>query len=736
MPTKNRKGFSLISVAVIVAAFAVVIFSFVQSWVSIQNSFSQLNTTNVPIIERVSAITLHISRARIELYRYIQHYEPTPFRIHKYLNEVETNLLWVSRKQLPGNSKELAKNLLVDTDRFHRTLDQLQVHFDKGDSMHVAFTANTLVGYAATLSSLSGKLQDSITEYIRFENNKLKKLLLQNYAILAGISFVIVLMLVGGLLLFSRSLQKKVQASTAELQNSMNELRKSEARYRSIAEDTPILICRFLPEGEITYVNSMYCEYFEKTPEELVGSSFLQLIPESDRESVMAGLTALTPEMLTQSHEHRVIKSGGEIGWQRWTSRALFDDQGRLYTYQSIGEDISDRKRLESEKAKIEAQYRQAQKVESIGRLAGGVAHDLNNLLSPILGYGEMLRDDLGTDDARRDKVDEIVRAGFRARDLVHQLLAFSRKQALELKVVEFNKTVTGFEKLLRRTIREDIELELFLSPDPMTIKADVGQIEQVLMNLAVNASDAMPDGGKLTIETARVDLDEEYAAEHTAVAPGPYVLMAVSDTGSGMDDETRDNIFEPFFSTKGESGTGLGLATVYGIAKQHGGNIWVYSEPGKGTTFKIYLPVCEASGVQETTVKKEMTDLTGNETILLAEDNEQVCELAHAILERQGYTVLTAENGKEALAILESHDGPLHLLLTDVVMPEMNGRDLFASAAERHPGLKVLYMSGYTDNVIAHRGVLDEGVAFIQKPFTVQQLATKVREVLERVQT
>ena len=292
---------------------------------------------------------------------------------------------------------------------------------------------------------------------------------------------------------------------------------------------------------------------------------------------------------------------------------------------------------------------------------------------------------------------------------------------------------MTGFEMLLRRTIREDIAIEIIQSPDIRTVMADIGQIEQVIMNLAVNAADAMPEGGRLTIETVTANLDEYYAAKHQSVRPGAYVMLAVSDTGYGMDDETREPAFEPFFSTKGEQGTGLGLATVYGIVKQHGGNIWVYSELDKGTTFKIYLPVSEEARVEEKTTDKKAIDLKGSETILLVEDNEQVRDLARAILRRQGYAVLEAENGPKALTVLASHDDPVHLLLTDVVMPEMNGKELFAKAAEKYPGLKVLYMSGYTANVIDYRVALEKGIAFIQKPFTIQALTAKVREVLEQ---
>ena len=430
--------------------------------------------------------------------------------------------------------------------------------------------------------------------------------------------------------------------------------------------------------------------------------------------------------------EFSIINRNGEVRWIAHNCIPVFDNQGHFLGRRGSNRDITERRQSEEAGARLEEQYHQAQKVESIGRLAGGVAHDLNNLLTPILGYSEMLLDDLDPDDTRRESVDEILRAGFRARDLVRQLLAFGRKQTLEYRPVDLNQALIGFEKLLRRTIREDIEIEIIPSTDIRTVMADIGQIEQVIMNLAVNAQDAMPEGGCLTIETATADLDEEYTAKHQGVKPGSYVMLAISDTGCGMDGETLEQVFEPFFSTKGEQGTGLGLATVYGIVKQHGGNIWIYSEPEEGTTVKIYLPVSGEAPVEEETSEKTAAGAKGFETILLVEDNKLVRDLAHAILKRQGYTVLVAEDGPEALTILEAHDDPVDLLLTDVVMPGMNGRDLFDKVAEKYPDTKVLYMSGYTDNTIAHRGVLDEGTAFIQKPFNVQALAAKVREVLD----
>lgn len=485
------------------------------------------------------------------------------------------------------------------------------------------------------------------------------------------------------------------------------------------------------PEGTIQYVNPAFERTTGYASEEAIGQNPRCL--KSGEHDELFYKEMWDTLVRGESWSGRIVnrKKDGTLYTEDAIISPVTDVSGKTRSYVAVKHDISRKIQLEKEKASIEEQYRQAQKVESIGRLAGGVAHDLNNLLSPIIGYGEILQHNMAPDDGRRDMVDAILNAGFRARDLVRQLLAFSRKQTLEFKTVEINRVITGFGKLLRQSIPEDIEIAFFLSSDSLTVMADIGQMEQILMNLAVNAADAMPEGGRLTIETSQVILDEKYAAAHASVKPGPFVLLAISDTGCGMDDKTRKSIFEPFFSTKGKHGTGMGLATVYGIVKQHNGNIWVYSEPGQGSTFKIYLPLCKTAHVEETAGKQELTDLTGNETILLAEDNEQVRDLARSILEMHGYTILTAENGQEALGILENHDGPLHLLLTDVVMPVMNGRALFARAAQSHPDLKVLYMSGYTDNVIAHRGVLDENTAFIQKPFTIHALTAKVREIL-----
>lgn len=393
---------------------------------------------------------------------------------------------------------------------------------------------------------------------------------------------------------------------------------------------------------------------------------------------------------------------------------------------------ISERDRAEKEKEKIQLQYQQTQRLESVGRLAGGVAHDLNNLLSPILGYSEMLQEDLKDNAQATADIEQIITASLKARDIVRQLLAFSRKQTMQVSAVNLNSVLAQFVTLIERTIRENIELKIIPAEKIEPITADQGQLEQVVMNLLVNAQDAMPNGGVLTIETAVVDFDSESAATHMGLKDGRYVMLAISDSGKGMDSETRKHIFEPFYTTKGQDGTGLGLATVYGIVKQHGGEILVYSELQNGTTFKVYLPVSGETAADPK--KEEPTNETtgGSETLLLVEDEPQVREMTASLLARQGYRILTAENGKQALELFAYNLEEIDLLITDVIMPHMNGRELYETIGTIKAEMKVLYMSGYTNNVITNHGGLGKNINFIQKPFSSRDLYSRVRAILD----
>jgi len=380
----------------------------------------------------------------------------------------------------------------------------------------------------------------------------------------------------------------------------------------------------------------------------------------------------------------------------------------------------------------LEEQLRQAQKMEAVGMLAGGIAHDFNNLLTIITGYSQLILNNLGPYDRNRHSAEQIMKAGERAAALTKQLLAFSRRQVLQPRVLDLNKLVSSLTTMLQRLIGEDIELRLITHPDLGCVSADPGQVEQILMNLTVNARDAMPKGGVLTVETANVWLDEGYVGRHVAVKPGPYVLLAVSDNGSGMDQATLSRLFEPFFTTKGAGrGTGLGLSTVFGIVKQSGGTVDVYSEPETGTSVKVYLPrIDQPEALEAESLTKQVS--RGHETILLVEDDEMVRTLVRETLVRVGYTVLDGTDPLDARRISENYAGPIQLLITDVVMPKVSGRELAAQIVRRRPHIKVLYMSGYTDNAVLNSGILQKEVAFLQKPFTPAALTEKVREVLE----
>jgi len=433
--------------------------------------------------------------------------------------------------------------------------------------------------------------------------------------------------------------------------------------------------------------------------------------------------------------ESRLRHKDGHQVWAHIRGRVVtWTEDGKPLMMYGTQSDISDRKRAEEEREKLEQQLRVSQKMEAIGTLAGGVAHDFNNLLTVILSYTMFSMEGVREGGPLHDNLSQVLRASERAVELTRQLLAFSRKQVLQPVVLDLNRTVTGVQKMLRRILGEDIELVLALDSDLGLTLADAGQLEQVLMNLVVNARDAMPRGGRLTIGTCNVEADEGFAAHHLGLESGPFVALTVTDTGTGMDQHTKLNLFEPFFTTKEKGkGTGLGLSTVYGIVKQSGGDIWVYSEPGEGSTFKIFLPRdLSATVASNPRATAPPTQLNGIETVLVVEDDAALREIARRSLSGAGYTVLTAANGDEALRACAEFEGTIHLLLTDVVMPGMSGKTLAERLKEAMPRMKVVYMSGYADDALSRHGVLSEGTMFLSKPFSGGDLMRKVREALD----
>jgi PAS domain S-box-containing protein len=503
-------------------------------------------------------------------------------------------------------------------------------------------------------------------------------------------------------------------------------LRASEERYRRLFESNPQPMWVF-DEKTLVFlaVNEAACRHYGYSHEEFLGMTIEDIRPAED-------VPALHHQLETESREDRRAgvwrhrKKDGTVIEVEINSNALV--LGGREVQLVLATDVTERRLLEQ-------QLRQGQKMEAVGQLAGGIAHDFNNLLTAILGYADLLATEAGEESPLLGSIEEIRKAGERAANLTRQLLAFSRRQLLEPKVLNLNALVSNIEKMLRRLIGDHVELVTALDPRLGHVRADAGQIEQVIMNLVVNARDAMGKGGTLTIETKDVELDEVFARDHLVTGPvGNYVMLAVSDTGVGMSAETKSHIFEPFFTTKGPGkGTGLGLSTVYGIVKQSNGYVWAYSELDRGTTFKVYLPRVEEWLEPAETAATQAGPLRGSETVLLVEDEESVRSLVRGILESFGYEVLEARSGEQALKMVRQHPGPIDLVLSDLVMPEMGGVDLVSRLRALRPEIRVLFMSGYTDDVVVRQGFLDSGSAFLQKPFAPAALAGKVREILER---
>ncbi len=510
-----------------------------------------------------------------------------------------------------------------------------------------------------------------------------------------------------------------------ERQRAEKEMRKSEERFRKLFDSNTIGITIADLEGNTYEVNDAYLQMLGYTREDLLAGKvrWTDRTPHEYQARDAEAAEELRRTGIASPWEKELLrKDGTRVPVLIGVAMLKASEEGRCIAYTV---DLTERRNLEE-------QFRQAQKMEAVGQLAGGVAHDFNNMLTAILGYSELLSERFEAGSEEFEGLEEIRKAAERAASLTRQLLAFSRQQVLERRVLDLNHLIEEVEKMLRRLIGEDIELNVTLAPALWRVQADAGQLEQVLLNLAVNARDAMPQGGKLTIETGNVELDDAYARQHLTVRPGRYVMIAVSDTGIGMDSRTLSRVFEPFFTTKERGkGTGLGLATVYGIVKQSGGYIWVYSEPGQGTAFKIYLPPAEEGAEEDLALQADPSALYGSETVLLVEDEESVRSLSRTILEAFGYTVLEADGGEQALEIVRSRSQPVDLVLTDVVMPAMSGTELVSRLEEAHPGIRSLYMSGYTDDAVVRHGLLEKGRVFLQKPFTPGALGRKVREAL-----
>ena len=511
------------------------------------------------------------------------------------------------------------------------------------------------------------------------------------------------------------------------------ELRESEEKYRLLAEKAMMGIFWINDSFQFIYANDHLCKILGRSRSEVVGKNFRDVLSDNSLELVSERyVRRQRGEEVPDRYEIEVVRPDGEVRRIEMMVAIMLDKSGRM---NSIGQtiDITERKQAEEERERLQQQLTQAQKMESIGRLAGGVAHDFNNMLGVIMGHAEIAMMNADPSQPFYKDLQEILKAAGRSANLTRQLLAFARKQTVTPKLLVLNEVVEGMLKMLQRLIGEDIELAWLPDSTQAMVKVDPGQIDQILANLCVNARDAIGSVGRIIIETGIAVFDEHFCGSHMGFSPGDYVMIVVRDNGCGMDRETLENLFEPFFTTKDVGqGTGLGLATVYGIVKQNGGFIHVDSEPGQGSAFCVYLPrhVGKTEPLRKDDQGKSAT--RGNETILLVEDEPEMLEMTTLILEQLGYIVLKACTPSEAIHTAENHPGDIHLLMTDVVMPEMNGRDLAKKILSLYPGIKRLFMSGYTADVIVHQGVLDEGVHFISKPFSVKGLSEKVRETLD----
>lgn len=524
-------------------------------------------------------------------------------------------------------------------------------------------------------------------------------------------------------------------AMLEKLDRQQEELQQSEELYRTVTEFSTDVIFWRAPDKKMIFISSNCAQLTGYSEEEFLADPGLldTLFHSEDRERWVNHLHLMDEAGKELPLEFRIVAKTGTARWVSHICTEIHDENGSFLGLRGNLVDISERKMAEEEKDKIELQFKQAQKMESVGRLAGGVAHDFNNMMGVILGYTELAQCRVSPDHPLYDYLAEIKKAAERSANLTRQLLAFARKQAVTPRELDLNATVAGMLTMLQRLIGEDVSLIWRPQEDLWPVKMDPSQLDQLLANLCINARDAIDDVGTITIETGRYVFDEAYCTNHLGFKAGEYVRLAISDNGCGMDKETLAHIFEPFFTTKGVGkGTGLGLATVYGVVKQNNGFVNVYSEPGQGTTFTIYLPRYVGNGVQVQTENLKEPVMGGQETILLVEDDAAILDMTMMMLEGMGYTVLAANSPDKAIRLAKEHAGEICLLMTDVIMPEMNGRDLAKNLLSLYPRLKYLFMSGYTADIIAQHGVLGAGVSFIQKPFSIQELAATVRKVLD----
>lgn len=521
-----------------------------------------------------------------------------------------------------------------------------------------------------------------------------------------------------------RVLQERYEAEQA--------LRESEERYRTLVHTLPDALVLADMEGNIIYESPSALRLFGWDLEkDAVGRNFLDWIHPGDHAKILDAIQTLRSGLNLRGQELLFLKKDKSTFWGELSASGTRDAQGAVTGFLALIRDISDRKQSEEEKAQLQAQLLQSQKMDSIGRLAGGVAHDFNNMLSVILGYSELIQTQLNANDPIRNDVEQIEKAGRRAKDITQQLLAFSRKQIIEPTIIDLNERIHSIRKSLGRLIGEDISLEFSPGPDLRKIRFDHSQLDQILINLAANARDAMPQGGRLKIETSNVFLDEAFCREHLGFAAGDYVVLTVADNGIGMDRETLAHAFEPFFTTKAiGKGTGLGLATVYGIVAQGGGFIEAESEPGRGSLFRIYFPSITENAFADP-AQKGFTICSGAGNILVVEDDNLVRRMTVALLKSIGYKVHEAASARDALQYCEEGDNAVDLLITDVVMPELSGAELRDRIQAVRPGLRVLFISGYASDVVAHHGIKDEGANFIRKPFTMNELAKAVQNIL-----